>query len=157
MGEKAGLREARGRRRPSDFDLCPEGLLDVLCVRVSPRPDGEAAVLPQGRGHRGGVHVLRQLALVSEGVHDRAVSRQLGQRDASGQAESQPLLPRLSLAAPPPPGALLSGAEEARPAAGQNGAMVEGRGRTGAEGHGGGPCLPKGSETEAARCRTWGF
>lgn len=37
-----------GWGRPSDFDLRPEGLLDVLCVRVTPRPDGEAAILPQG-------------------------------------------------------------------------------------------------------------
>lgn len=75
-----------GEGRPSDFDLCPEGLLDVLCVRVSPCPDGEAAVLPQGRGHGSGVHVLGQLAFVSEGVHDRAISCQLRGRAGSGPA-----------------------------------------------------------------------
>lgn len=77
VGRRWGSREGRGRGRPSDFDLCPEGLLDVLCMWVASCSDGEAAVLPQGRGHRCGVHILRQLALVSEGVHDRAVSSQL--------------------------------------------------------------------------------
>lgn len=67
-----------GRGGPSDFDLRPEGLLDVLRVWLAPGPDGEAAVLPQGRGHRCGVHILWQLALVSKGVHDGAVSCQLG-------------------------------------------------------------------------------
>lgn len=101
-----------GAGEASDFDLRPEGLLDVLCVRVAPRPDGEAAVLPQGRGHGGGVHILRQLAFVSEGVHDRAVCCQLRQRGGSGQAalrpspahvKPQPLLPSPGLAGPPPP------------------------------------------------------
>lgn len=49
----------------------------MLRVRVAPRPDGEAAVVSQGRGHRRGVHVLWQLTLVCKGVHDCAVSRQL--------------------------------------------------------------------------------
>lgn len=104
-GAGGGSGEDGVRGRPSDFYLRPEGLLDVLCVWVAPSPDGEAAVLPQGRGHRRGVHVLRQLALVSEGVHDRAVGCQLGKGSGSGQAascprpahvEPQPLLPRMS-------------------------------------------------------------
>lgn len=31
--------------RPLDFYLRPEGLLDMFCVWVTPRTDGEAAVL----------------------------------------------------------------------------------------------------------------
>lgn len=72
-----GQGQGKGKERPSDFDLRPEGLLDMLCMWVAPCPDGEASVLPESRGHRRGVHILRQLALVSEGVHDRAVSCQL--------------------------------------------------------------------------------
>lgn len=37
--------------RPSDLYLRPEGLLDVLRAWVTPCPDGEAAILSEGRGH----------------------------------------------------------------------------------------------------------
>lgn len=77
--------------RSSDFDLRPEGLLDMLCGRVTPCPDGEAAVFPQGRGHRGRIHVLWQLALVCKGVHDRAVGCQLGKGDRSEHAVPKPV------------------------------------------------------------------
>lgn len=72
----------------SDFDLSPEGLLDVLGVLggLSPRPDGQRAVVPQRGGHRRGVHVLGQLALVGEGVHDGAVPGQL--RGEKGRLEA---------------------------------------------------------------------
>lgn len=78
-GRAVGMEQGGGMElgSPSDFDLCPEGLLDMLCVRVAPGPDGQAAVLPQGRGYRRRVHIFRQLALVSEGVHDGAISCQL--------------------------------------------------------------------------------
>lgn len=72
-------------RTLSDLNLCPEGLLDVLRVWVTSGPDGEAAIFPQGRGHRCGVHVIWQLALVSKGVHDGAICRQLGKGPHTGQ------------------------------------------------------------------------
>jgi len=65
---------------PSDLDLSPEGLLDVVGVLggLSLSPDGQRAVVPQRRRHRCGVHVFGQLAFVGEGVHDGAVRGQLG-------------------------------------------------------------------------------
>lgn len=63
---------------PSDLDLSPEGLLDVLGVFGTPPGfDGQGTVATQGRGDGGGIHILRQLALVSESVHDGPVGRQL--------------------------------------------------------------------------------
>lgn len=56
VGEEMGGRPGVGR--PSDFYLRPEGLLDMFCVWVTTCSNGEAAILPQGRGHRRRVHIL---------------------------------------------------------------------------------------------------
>lgn len=63
----------------SDFDFSPEGLLDVLDVLAGAllSLDGQGAVPAQGRSDGSGVHILRQLAFVGEGVHDGPVRCQL--------------------------------------------------------------------------------
>lgn len=59
-----------------DFNLSPEGLVVRVLAGASLSLDGQHAIVPQGRGHCGGVHVLGQLAFVGEGVHDGPVCGQ---------------------------------------------------------------------------------
>lgn len=48
--------------------------------RLSARPDRQSPLKAQGRRHRGRIHILRELALVGESVHDWTILGQL-QRD----------------------------------------------------------------------------
>lgn len=79
INEEGGKRDSPD---PSDLDLSPEGLLDVVGVLggLSLSPDGQCAIVPQRGRYRCGVHIFRQLAFVGEGIHDGAVCSQLGKK-----------------------------------------------------------------------------
>ena len=67
-----------GMSGPSLYlDLCPEGLRELMLGRVSACRDRQRSLGAQGRCHRGRVHILRQLTLVSESVHHCAILSQL--------------------------------------------------------------------------------
>ena len=71
------MKEVHGNGSSLDLDLRAERLQVLVLGGEPPGPDGQRPVGAQRWGHRGGVHVLRELALVCEGVHHRAVRGQL--------------------------------------------------------------------------------
>lgn len=58
------------------FNFSPEGLVVRVLAGASLGLDDQQAILSQGGGHCGGVHILRQLTLVGEGVHDGPICGQ---------------------------------------------------------------------------------